>query len=168
MAALEMRVDQKADSVLWKEPSGEKGRIGICQLAYDSIKQKRVWTAVHKGSGFATDEWTDLSRGANDNVMVTHVKRRDEEKTRIINVYDQRDKQTGWRRARKLNWHRAIWQGGGTIIEGDMNAHSPRWVWKCREQRDETFWERIIDEYELEMGNNHLPTPHWARNSEDG
>ena len=79
---------------------------------------------MHKGSGLATDELTDLSRGANDDVMVTDIKRRGEKMMMSMNVYDQRDIQTGERRARKQNWHRAIRQGGDTIIAGDMNAHS--------------------------------------------
>ena len=42
-----------------------------------------------KGSGLATDKRTDLIRGANDDVMVTDVKRRGDKMTRIINDYDQ-------------------------------------------------------------------------------
>jgi len=75
VAALDTGVDRKADLVLLQEPPGEKGRIGITHPAYEISKQTRVWTAVRKGSGLATDEWTDLSRGANDDVMVTDVRR---------------------------------------------------------------------------------------------
>jgi hypothetical protein len=89
--------------------------------------------------------------------------------TRIINVYDQRDVQTGERRARKLNWHTVIQQGGGTIIMADMNARSRRWDPRSREQRDATFWGDIIDEHGLEFGNDdNQPTHHWARNGEEG
>jgi len=122
-----MGVDRKADLVLLQEPPGGKGRIRISHPAYEIRKLKRVWTAVCMGSGLATDERTDLSRGANDNVMVTDVKTRGERMTRIINLYDQRHVQTGVRWARKLTWHRAIRQGGGTILVRDMNAHSRRW-----------------------------------------
>ena len=88
---------------------------------------------------------------------------------RIINVYDQRHVQTGERRARKLNWHRAIRQGGSTIIPGDMNAHSRRWDPRCREQWDATFREKIIDDHGLEIGkDDDRPTHHWARNGEEG
>jgi hypothetical protein len=85
-----------------------------------------------------------------------------------MNVYDQRDVQTGERRATKLNWHRAIRQGGGTTITGDMNAHSQRWDPKCRKQQDATVWEQIIDENAREIGNGDRPTHHWARNGEEG
>jgi hypothetical protein len=50
-----------------------------------------------------------------------------------------------------------------------MNAHSPRWDTSCREKRDVTFWEQIIDEHRLEIGNDDdRPTQHWARNGEKG
>jgi len=124
MAAMEMGVDRKADSVLLQEPPQERGRIGISHPAYEITKRLTVWTVVRGGSGLAPGERTDLSRGANDDVMVTVVKRRGEKMTRIINVHDQKDVQTGERRARKLNWHRAIRKGGGTIIAANMNAHS--------------------------------------------
>jgi hypothetical protein len=112
---------------------------------------------------------TDLSRGMNDDVMVTDVKRRGEKMMRIINVYDQRDVQTGERQARMLNWYTAIRQGGGTIILCDMNTQSKRWDLRYSEQHDATFWEEIIDEHGLEIGNDDdRPTHHWARNSVEG
>jgi len=104
MAALETGVDRKADLVHLQELPGEKGRIGISHQADESRKRKRVWTAVCKRSGLGTDEPTDLSSGANDDVMVTDVKRSGEQMMRNIHLYDQRDVQTGERRARKLNW----------------------------------------------------------------
>ena len=99
---------------------------------------------MHKGSDLAKDERTYLNRGMNDKFMVTDVKRRGEKKTRIINVYNQRDVKTGERRAMILNWHRAFRHGGGTIIMGNMNAYSLRWDPRCREQCDTMFWEEII------------------------
>jgi len=88
---------------------------------------------VHKGSGFATDERTDLRRGANNNVSVTDVKRRGEMITRVINIYNQRDVQTRERQARKINWSRIIQQrGGGTMLAGDFTAHSRRWDPRCK------------------------------------
>ena len=121
---------------------------------------------MRKGSGLATDKRTDQSRGPNAAVMVTDVKQRGETMTRIINVYNQRDVQTGEGRARKLNWHRAIQQGGGTIITGDMTAHSQRWDPRCREYRDATCCEEMIDEDGLEIGNDDRYTHDWARSGE--
>lgn len=50
---------------------------------------------MSKRSGRVTDEWTDLSRGTNDDVIVTYVKRNGDNLMRFINVYNQRDTQTG-------------------------------------------------------------------------
>jgi len=49
-----------------------------------------------------------------------------------------------------------------------MNAHSRRWDPTCREQCDAMFWEEIIDEYTLEIGNDDRPTHPWAKSSEEG
>jgi endonuclease/exonuclease/phosphatase (EEP) superfamily protein YafD len=103
---------------------------------------------VLKGSGAATDEWTNLSSGANDNVIVTDVKRRGEKMTKVINIYNQRDVRTRQRQARKINWSRIIRQrGGGTILAGNFNTHRRRWDPRCKKQRDATFWEEIVDEH---------------------
>jgi hypothetical protein len=168
MEALETGVDRIADLVLFLEPPRDKRRIGISHLAYEIRKRKRIWMAVRKGSGLGTDKRTELSRGTNDDVRCTGVRSRGEKITRIINVYDPRDVQTGERWARKLNWHRPIQQGGSTIIAGDMNSHSRRWVPRWREQRDATFREEIADEDGLEFGNDDRPTHHWARNGREG
>ena len=60
---------------------------------------------ILKGSGLVLDQWTALSRGANDNVIATDVMRRGETIPRIVNIYGQKDTQSGggegW--ARKLN-----------------------------------------------------------------
>ena len=66
---------RKADFVMLLEPPEERGGIGISHSADEIRKRKRVWTAVRKGSGLATDEQTDKSRGANDDVIVTDVNR---------------------------------------------------------------------------------------------
>jgi hypothetical protein len=169
MAALETGEDRKADLVLLQEPAGGKGRIVISPPAYQIINRKRVWTAVRKQSVLATDERTELSTGANEDVVVTDGIRRGETIRRIINVYDQCDIQTGERGARKQNWHSAIQVGGGTIIVDNMNTYSRRWNPRCREQHNATFWEAIIDEHGLEIGNDDdRPTNHRARNGEEG
>jgi len=169
MAALETGVKRKADLVMLQKPPEERGGNGIRHSAYEMRKRKRVWTAVSKGSRLATDERTDLSRGANDDVIVTEFKRRGEKMTRVIYIYDQRDMRTMERQARKIHWSRIIRQrGGGTILAGDFNAHSRRWDPRCKEQRDTTFWEEILDEHGLENGNDDQPTHHWARNGEEG
>jgi len=101
-------VERKADLVMLQEPPEERGGIGVSNSPYEIRKRKRLWTALPKGSGLATDEWTHLCRGANDNVIVTDVMRRGEKMTRVINIYDQRDVQTRERQARKMNCSRII------------------------------------------------------------
>jgi len=45
--------------------------------------------------------------------------------TRIENIYDQREGETGERSARRLSWKRNIWQGGGgTVLAEEFNAQS--------------------------------------------
>jgi len=112
-------------------------------------------------------EWTDLSRGANDDVIATDVRRRREMITRIINIYAQQDTQSGERPPRKLNWQRVIRQGG-TVLAGDFNAHSSRWDPRCQVLRNVTFWEDVIDENGLEIGNDGRATHHWTRECLEG
>ena len=113
------------------------------------------------------DERTDLSRGANDDVIATDVRRRGEIITRIVNVYDQRDGQSGERPAQQLNWQRVIRQGG-TVLAGDFNAHSRRWDPRCRGQQNAAFWEEVVDENGLEIGNDGQSTHHWTREGHEG
>ena len=123
--------------------------------------------AIQKGSGLVVDEWTDLSRGANDDVIVTDIRRRGEKITRIVNIYDQRDTQSGERQARKLNWQRVLLQGA-TVLTGDINAHRSRWDPRCDVQRNAAFWEDAIDENGMEVGNDGQPTHYWTREDHQG
>jgi len=95
IAALETGVQRRADVVCLQEPSRDRGEIGISHLAYKIRKSNRVWTAIRKGSGLVVDEWTDLSRGANDVVIATDVRRRGQKITRIVNIYDQKEARLG-------------------------------------------------------------------------
>jgi len=78
-----------------QEPPRQKGGVGISHLAYEIRKRKRVWTAIGEGRGLVVDERKDSSRGANDDVIVTDVRRSGEKITRIVNIYDQRDTPSG-------------------------------------------------------------------------
>jgi len=167
IAALETGVERRADVVWLKEPPREKGGIGIRHSAYEISKRKRDWTAIRRGSSLLVDERTDLSRGANDDVIATDVRRRGETITRIVNVYDQKDTQSGERPAWKLNWQRVIRQGG-TVLAGDFSTHSTRWDPRCQGQQDATFWEDVIDVNELEIGNDGSATHHWTREGHEG
>ena len=52
------------------------------------------------------DDRTDSRRGANNDVMVTDVRRRGEKLIKIDHIHDQRDAQSGASLARKLNWQK--------------------------------------------------------------
>jgi len=95
----EAGVECRAEVVFLQEAPRERRDIGISHSAYEigKRKRKRVWTAIQMGSGMVVDDRTDLSRGANDDVITTDVRRRGEKTTRIINVYNQKDVQSGER-----------------------------------------------------------------------
>ena len=107
------------------------------------------------------DDRTDLSRGANDDVIATDFRRRGETLTRIVNIYDPKDTQSGGRPVQKLNWQRVI-QQGGTVLAGDFNGHSTTWDRRCQVQLNATFWEDVIDENGLEIGNDWRAAHHWT------
>jgi len=93
IAALETVVKRKADVVYLQEPARERGGVGISHSAYEIRKRKRVWTAIQNGSGPVVDERMDLTRGDNDDVIVTDVRRRGVKITRIVNIHDHSDTQ---------------------------------------------------------------------------
>jgi endonuclease/exonuclease/phosphatase family metal-dependent hydrolase len=167
IAALETGVERRVDVVCLQEPPRERKGFEIMHKADERRKRKRVWMAVRKGSGLAVDERTDLSKGGNDDVIVTDVRRRGEKVTRIVNIYDQKDTQSRERPARKLRWQRIIRQGC-TVLAGDLNAHSKRWDPRCTEQRDAVFLEDILDENGLEIGNDDRATHYWKREDLEG
>ena len=94
-------VERRADVVCLQEPPRDRGEIGISHSAYEIRKRKRVRTVIRKGSGLVVDERTDLSRGANDDVIATDVRKRGEKIMRIVNIYDTRDVRSGERDQRE-------------------------------------------------------------------
>jgi len=129
----------------------------------DIRKRKSVTKAVPKGSGLTTEEWTDLTRGVNDDVVAIETKRSREKMTRIINGYDQRDMQSGESPASKVNSQNVIQQGGGTVLVSNWNTHSQRWDPKYTERRDAMYCEKIMDVHGLEIDNNDRPSHYWTR-----
>jgi len=115
------------------------------------------------------DERIDSSRGANEGVIATDVRRRGEKLKRNVNVYDQNDARSGQRErpALKLNLLRVI-QLGGTVLTGDFNTHSKHWDPRCQVNQNAAFWEDVIDENGLEIGNDDRSTHHWARENQEG
>jgi len=110
-------------------------------------------TAIHRGSGLVVEERTDLCRGVNNDVIVTDVRGRGVKRTRIVNVYDQRDTHSGERQVQKTNWQSIIRQGK-TVLGGDFTSHSSRRDPMCHAQNNAALWEGVIDNNGMEIGND--------------
>jgi len=111
IAALKTGVERRADVVCLQEPPRGRKGFEIKHTAYEIRKRNRVWTAVGKGSGDAVDKRTDLSKGGNDDVIVTDIQRRGEKVIRIVNICDQKDTQSRERPARKQGCQLALATG---------------------------------------------------------
>jgi len=103
--------EEMADVVCPQEPPREREGVGISHLAYNIRKRKTVWMAVGKGSGFPNNERTDLSKNPLSDVIVVDIECRGDKMTRIVNIYDQREGETGERPSKRLNWQRIIRDG---------------------------------------------------------
>jgi len=170
MAVLETGVEQKADVVCLQEAPREIAGRGISHSAYVIRKRKRVWTAVCKGCGLTMNTRTDLSKNIGDDVIVLDIKGTGEKIISIVNIYDQRARETGKRPARRLDRQKIIRRGGGggMVLAGDFNANSQRWDRSCTERREVADWEEIIDERGLVIGNYDRPTHYLSRNATEG
>ena len=84
-------------------PPRDRAGSGIRDLAYNSKKQKRVWTVVGKGSGLTTIKPTSLSKNPANNVIVVDMKRRRVKIIQIVNIYNQCTREAGERPPRRLN-----------------------------------------------------------------
>ena len=112
------------------------------------------------------DELTDLSGGGYDNVIDTNIRRSGEKITWIVNGYDQTTAHSAERPARKLNCHSVLRQGG-TVLAGDINGHSIPWDPRCQVQHNAAFWEDVIDEDGLEIGNEGRSPYFWTRDGHE-
>jgi hypothetical protein len=54
------------------------------------------------------------------------------------------------------------------VLAGDFNTHSQHWDPWCTEWRQATYWEEIIDEQRVVIGNDTRPTDYWTRNESKG
>jgi len=123
--------------------------------------------AIQNRCGVVVGERTNSSSGANGDVIVTEVRGRREKITRIVNIYNQRNTLSGERQARKLNRQRVIWHGG-TVLAGEINAHSSWWDPRCRMQRNTALREEVIKENGLEVGIDGQRTHYRTRVHHEG
>jgi len=65
-------------------------------------------------------------------------------------------------------YHSAEGRRGSTALAGDLNAHSQRWDPICTEPKDARYWEDIIDERGLVIGNADKPTHFCTRHDIKG
>lgn len=125
--------------------------------------------AVRKESSFATNKGTNLSKNVLRNAILVGIERSEDTTTWIVNIYEQREGETGERPARRLNCQRIIRQGGGVIVlAGYFHTHSQSWDQRCTEWRHATYWEEIIDKHRLVIGNDDWPTHYWTRQDSMG
>jgi len=75
--------------------------------------------------------------------------------------------QSGEGQARKLNCQR-VSRLSGTVLPGDFNTHSSRLDLRCCVQLNTAFWEVVIDENGLEIGNDSRATPCWTTEAYEG
>jgi len=119
---------------------------------------------VPKGSGCGINKRTELSQNARGDVIVVDIKNRGEKITRIVNIYEEREGESGERPAGRLNWQTIIRQeGGGLAPEGDFSAQSQLWDPGSTERKDATYRENTSEEHRLVTGNYDWPTNHWMR-----
>jgi hypothetical protein len=87
---------------------------------------------VHKWSGVAINKQTHLSKNTVGDVIVVDINRWGEIMIRIVNIYYQREAETGERPARRLNWPMITRQGGGGELPSEtFNGHSQLWDLRC-------------------------------------
>jgi len=99
----------------------------------------------------------DSNRAANNDVIVTDVRRTGEKITTIDSVYNQRGTQSGERPPQHASWHTVIRQCG-TVLAGHIDAQSRARDGRCHTQRKAAFWEVVIDQNALEIGNDSRST----------
>jgi len=94
MAMLQPCVDRVVDVVCLQETPRERAGSRISHAANDFRKGKSVWTAARKGSSLRTNEQSEFSKNAGHDIIVINIKSRGEKMIRIVNIYDQRARET--------------------------------------------------------------------------
>jgi hypothetical protein len=127
----------------------------MSNTGYEIRKRWRVWMAVRKRCGLSKNERTDLRKIAGDEVIVIDLTNREDNTIKVVNIDDQRTRETGERPAMRQDWKKVIRQGGGsTVLTGDLNAHSQCWDLRCTEWREAIYWDATIDKHRLVIGHD--------------
>jgi hypothetical protein len=71
------------------------------------------------------------------------------------------------RLAQKVNYQRVI-QQGGTVIAWDFNVHGILWDPGSRVLRNAAFWEEVVNDNGLDVGNDGLPKHYRRREVHEG
>jgi hypothetical protein len=99
----------------------------------------------------------DSNRAANNDDIVTDVRSPGQKLTTIDSGYNQRGTQSGERPPQPASRHTMIRQRG-TVLAGDIDAQSRARDGRCHTQRTAAFWEVVIDQNALEIGNDSQST----------
>jgi len=73
--------------------------IRISHSANEMRKRRSFLMVIERVSVLVVDEWPDLSRGVNDDVIVTDCRRKGETITRVGNIYNHCNTELGERLA---------------------------------------------------------------------
>jgi len=154
---LEMAVQIKVDLVLIQEPTTRKGSTarydGFRWIKGEQQTQAKCWTAINKATGCKVTELRGPTNECTNCIQVLEVTREGREKVVLVNVYDQRPQEGQKRLVQQADWE-AIMAGGRVVVAGDMNTYSQKWNPKATRRRNATFWEDLIEKYELVIQNS--------------
>ena len=120
VAVLETGIEEKADLVFLQEPPYEFNR----HTGFQIFKEKKVWTAVRIDT-----KWkAEVNRHPEDTdgyTQVVDLTRKGHETVRVVNIYDQVNRETNRYVAHRGDFTR--WSADNLIIAGDFNAHGFYW-----------------------------------------
>lgn len=103
-----------------------------------------------KGSGCRVTELKGGTQECENHVQVLEVVKGCQEPVTLVNVYDQ--KRGSERPAQKAEWG-TILAGSRVVVAGDMNAHSKMWNPQARGRKNATFWEEVIENFDMVIWN---------------
>jgi len=162
-AVLETAVRRGADVVLIQEPKGAKEKDSTCShpsfsfIRGEEAVPAKCAIAVNRASKCQVTELKNLAAGTANHIQVVEVTPPSGEAIIIANVYDRHAGSENNRPAQQAAWGE-IARHQRVIVAGDMNAHSKMWNPSTTRPRNNAFWERLIQEYDLVVWNSEEET----------